>query len=293
MKKPLQLDSDRMVDYTHSPIRMDTDVEDKTIQPNIQDRPEIFRGLSLSPAVESNNSTIPSLNSNSNTNPPPPPTPLPTTPVLQQGLEVLNPKYIYVEASGDIVPVDDCYIATTKSHFPDCQHYLNGVSIRHGMIVFCLSPQCGKVCLLIGDQTYHVGHSYQSTKLNQSCTIVAITYRPPLPPINGRLSATKSQPNIWVIKSLSKDLYSVPHAVKFSLFQSEWGRFITLFSQHAWKQHYSSWYNHVRIDEQKSHVKYNTRVNDIQRRKESKGLLLHQYLLHTHSHELSLSNMCA
>ena len=114
----------------------------------------------------------------------------------------------------------------------------------------------------------------------QSCTIVAITYRPPLPPLSGRLSSTKSQPNIWVIKSLAKELYSVPQSVKFSLFQAEWTRFVTLFSQHAWKKYYSSWYHHISLDEQRSHVKYNARVIAIQRRKEIKGVSFVHYALH-------------
>lgn len=126
--------------------------------------------------------------------------------------------------------------------------------------------------MCIGDQTFHVGHSYESTKLMQSCTIVAITYRPPLPPLSGRLSSTKSQPNIWLIKSLAKELYSVPQPVKLSIFQTEWTRFVSLFSQHAWKKHYSSWYHHISLEEQKSHVKYNARIIAIQRRKEIKGV---------------------
>ena len=132
MKK--ELDHDRMIDYTHNLIQLQVN--------DSQDRPSIIRGLSSLSTPD--NDSIPEHVS---TNRPPhhnttPPQTNPSThqssPAIQHGSEILNPNFIYVEASGDTIPIDDYHIATAKAHFPDCQHYMNGVSIRLGRHVITI-----------------------------------------------------------------------------------------------------------------------------------------------------------
>lgn len=130
MKK--ELDPDRMIDYTHNLIQLQVN--------DTQDRPSIIRGLS-SLATPDNDSILQHVSTDRHHHTTPHQIDISKhqpSPAIQHGSEILNPNFIYVEASGYTIPIDDYHVATAKAHFPDCQYYTNGISIRSGIHVMTI-----------------------------------------------------------------------------------------------------------------------------------------------------------